>query len=74
MRAPTFWRGGDDDNLIPTGEHKTISAAAGTELLNVIGGELINDHGRYEGPDYEKVEKVLKKHKLIDNNFTDDWD
>jgi hypothetical protein len=74
MQAPTYYRGGDDESLVPTGETTTINAAAGEEVIEILATQLMCDHGRYEQPDYESVEAVLTKHGLIDEDFRDEWD
>jgi len=72
MKAPTYYRGGDDEALVPTGEYTTINAEAGCEVIEALG-DLMCDHGRYEQPDYEGAEAALEKHGLIDNDYDDGW-
>lgn len=75
MRVTTYFRGGDDESLVPTGETKTISAKAGAEVIKVLLDNTMCDLGRYEQPDYESIEAVLEKHGLIDTDYVDpDWD
>ena len=76
MRVPTYWRGGDDDSLVPTGETTTINAEAGAAVIEVLLDNTMCDLGRYEQPDYESMEAVLEKHGLIDEDYVDpdDWE
>lgn len=74
MKVATYYRGGDDEALVQTGETTTINAAAGSEVIEVLANNLMCDLGRYEQPDYEAVEAVLSKHGLIDEDFRDEWD
>lgn len=75
MRVPTYWRGGDDESLVTTGQYTTINAKAGAEVIQVLLDNTMVDLGRYEQPDYQGIEDVLEKYGLIDNDFVDpDWD
>jgi len=78
MRVPTYWRGGDDESLIPTGETTTINAKAGAYIIEILLDNTMCDLGRYEQPDYEAIEEVLLKNGLIDEDFVDpddeDWE
>ncbi len=71
MRVPTYFRGGDDESLIPTGETTTINAKAGVAVIKVLLDNTMCDLGRYEQPDYESIEATLEEHGLIDNDYVD---
>ena len=75
MRVPTYFRGGDDESLVPTGETTIISAEAGAKVIKVLLDNTMCDLGRYEQPDYEAIEEVLLKNGLIDEDYVDpDWE
>lgn len=65
MKIATFYQDEDEGFLYPTGETASISAANAVELAEDLITCLLGDVGRYEDPDYEGANHVLRKVGVI---------
>jgi hypothetical protein len=73
MKATIYYINGDDE-LVPTGEFKDVSADVGERLLEVFGDVFLGVGERGGEVDFDEIEASLDEAGLIDREFEEDVD
>jgi hypothetical protein len=73
MKATIYYINGDDE-LVPTGEFKDVSADVGERLLEVFGNVFLGVGEHCGEFDFDEVEASLDEAGLIDREFEEDVD